>query len=173
MEKYIEEYLCEHEYFYQKLSLESIEKVYELFHDRKIFIPSNDIERVYLGLWYQLNGDYDHMKEFYTEPMNNGRTLVMLNLAGYYLKINDEDRAISHWSMAKENGDIRGIFALAKYYKSIGNIEMTIKCYEEAIDLNSSASAHCMVDLSSIYSLENDEENMKKICYHELEPWEN
>lgn len=162
MEEFIKQYLEKYDFNYEQLSLYSVEKVYHLFHDEIIFIPCTDMERLYLGVWYYFNKDFDNMKKYYIEASKNGLLIASLNLGLYFERVDELETAIIYFSLVHDKGDIRGTFGLAKCYKYLGYLEESAKYYKLAIESNPKSSTHCMINLISYYSLSEDEENMIK-----------
>src|ERR1700722_15935485 len=87
-------------------SVDTLKNVYELYKNNVQYIPTNNDEYRYLGLYLErVKKDYDKSKEAYLKAIEMGDDMAMNNLGVYYYNIKDYDNAIKYYLMAinKEN----------------------------------------------------------------------
>jgi hypothetical protein len=66
----------------------SIEKIYNLLINNIIYDPTNTIENYYLGWYYEMIiKDYDLMKKYYLNAIEDGCSVSMNRLGIYYKMI--------------------------------------------------------------------------------------
>ena len=165
MEQALKTFICE------KLKLEyiriendsSLEKIYHLFLNKKIFDPLSSIELFYLGVYYfEIEKDYDQMKKYYLMAINKGDSNSMYNLGCYYRDVEkDYDQMKKYYLMAINKGDSNAMNNLAWYYQNVEkDYSQMKKYYLMAIDKGNSNS---MNNLAWYYqNVEKDYDQMKK-----------
>jgi hypothetical protein len=107
--------------------------------------------------------NYDNMKICFSMAIEKNYTKAMLHLARYYEQIEfNLEEVIRLNTLAYENGDRDGAYALASYYKHVNNVPNIIKYL--TIGAERFGDEEAIYDLILYYSNIKDEENSFKNC---------
>src|SRR5438093_9527516 len=91
---------------------ESLIKIRELFFNKKLFEPTNDIEFLYLGMYYDCIKDYDLMEKNYLKAIELGNSSSMFTFGSYFYEKGDFQKMLLYFKMAANKGDIRAMHKL-------------------------------------------------------------
>ena len=167
MEKKIIKYFESIYSLYIPIPEESIEKIYDLYFNKKFTDPLTDIECFYYGFYYHTQENEVNMMKYYLMAIEKGNSYAMNNLGWYYYKKRDNTKMMEYFLMAIDKGNSEAMRNLAYYYKKIGDETNRVKYLLMAID---QGNKDAMVNLGAYYEKKGDETNMLKyysMCINE------
>lgn len=116
-----------------------------------------------LGQYYE--GEKKKLKasNMYKKAIKKGNSEAMIKLGLLYSNARNMEKLLKYLKMASKKGDPEAMFLLGNYYyEEEGDLDMTIKYYEMAIE-NGSDDCYIMSDLSDFYKTHRkDKKNAKK-----------
>ncbi len=120
-QKCLERYFKNRGRIYIKIDDEiSLNKIYELFINKVMFEPINDIETFYLGRYYHIFENYNMAKKYYTISANNNNHNSMAILSNIF--VDDENYKLAkQYHLMSINNIIEDVFS-CEYYYIIGRI---------------------------------------------------
>jgi hypothetical protein len=148
MEMILIKHLKNMNFSYVKINnMESIEKIYNLFLNDKIFENGNGEELNYLGIYYKIKKIYGNTEMYYHKSVEIGNDNAMNNLGCYYDEngLSDPEK---YFLMAIEKGNIIAMYNLGYYYLKKKKYDLAEKYLLMASE-NGYDSA--MIDLGNYY----------------------
>ena len=139
----------------------SLYKIYELFNTNVIFEAENDVEHLYLGVYYRnCKKDYKLMKVHYLAAIGKQNSSAMNNLAYYYSHIKSKyDKMKKYHLMGIKHGNPFSMKGLAMYYRNVDHDpELVVKYLLMAVE---NGHVPAMTQLAEHYEYK-DEEKMKQ-----------
>jgi tetratricopeptide (TPR) repeat protein len=111
----------------EKLNEAYCEKVYELFANDVMYKPETQLDRVYIGRYYNIKRDFYNAAKYLLPCAEEGNHLAMRTLGNVYIQKGDPKTAEMYWINASKGADGYGFCELAAHY-------LIIDKYQEAIE---------------------------------------
>lgn len=180
MEKTIIKMINAYELIYVTIPSDSLENIYELMINNKMFQPNIGIEMFYIAIYWRFRLNITKMVEHYLMAIENGcssamnnlavhhennrnfenkNSLAMSNLACYYHDIGDFSNAVKYFLMAIENGNTDAMYYLAGHYEKLLDFENMTKYLLMSIENN---NVRAMEELTKYYEKKYEFKHMIK-----------
>src|SRR5437867_3039839 len=108
----------------------SLGRIHNLLLNKLLFEPSNDIEMLYLGIYYHtIEQNYDLMVKYYLMAIDKDNYIAMDNLASYYEIIENYNLAEKYYLMSINKGNVNSMANLGFYYLNKENYDFMKKYF--------------------------------------------
>ena len=171
MEQDIINYVKTHNRVYIKIeSGDEIMMIHNLLINDNIEEPTTEIEYLYYGFYYEMNGNIDNMIKYYKMAIIHKNSIAMNNLGCYYKRQGDIVNMLKYHEMAIKYKNLKALERLINYYKrdleymNIIYILPKINNMKISVNIEGSIVSAINLFLNNSDEIEQPDEIIKIIC---------